>query len=135
MLLHLDLGKASGWVYRVSDLGLSKRLVFPPSTYSTCCSDHLLWLLSAHESTAGLQRENEDSYNTTPRSNPCPRLTAFQGTRFTSCLTEVLASISHSRLNSSLFAHVAWSGGGMGASVWTETACQGHRQKPYLGHL
>lgn len=76
MLLHLVSRKASGWVCRVSDLGLSKRLVFPPSTYSTCCFDHLLWLLSEHERTAGLQTENEDSYHPIPRSNPGPRLTA-----------------------------------------------------------
>lgn len=135
MLLHLVSGKASGWMYRVSDLGLSKCLVFPPSTFSTCYFDHLLWLLSEHERTVGLQTENEDSYHLTPRSNPCPRLTASRGARFTSCLTEVLASTGHSRLNSSLITHVTWSGGGMGASVWTETVCRGHWQKPYLGHL
>ena len=59
------------WV-GVPSMGLSKRLVFPPSTYSTCCSDHLLWLLSVHESTAGLQRENEDSYNPTLQEQPLP---------------------------------------------------------------
>lgn len=87
---------------RVSDLGLSKRLVFHLAPYSTCCLTTCCGFSQSTERQQDCRQKMKIPTTPSPGATPAPASQPL-GARITSCLTEVCFPFGHSRLNSSPF--------------------------------